>query len=155
MIDWEGKEHADNVSTELFRVICGTKIGHGGSRVVYRCRLDDDIVIKIETNPESFNNVSEWRLWQSIRILNQPRVEKWFAPCLHISPCGVVLIQQRTYPVNVFPKKIPVWLSDTKTCNYGKLSSGKFVCHDYGEGWMTDLYGLYNEEMKQAEWRHE
>ncbi len=124
---------ANGIAADFFDLMCGQYLGGGCGREVYVSRLDPDLVIKIETGTGRFQNAMEWRVWEEARAL--PDVARWLAPCVHISPCGSVLIQRRTAPLRRLEmarhKKMPGWLTDTKMSNFGILG-GKLVCHDYG-----------------------
>lgn len=132
---------------ELFRLICSHVIGEGSSRVVYAHALDPDLVVKFEESVDSFQNVTEWQTWEIVR---GTKLEKWFAPCIGISPCGTVLIQKRTKRPTNFPKKIPPMLCDLKAENFGLLSNGKFVAHDYGHNRL--LHDSIPKKLVKAKW---
>lgn len=118
------------IHKEFFRTLIGKQIGRGMSRTVYAFKLNPDLVVKVEEDTESFQNVREWEYWNEMK--DSP-VAKWLAPCLYISPCGSVLIQSRVLSLDrsKYPKKIPHFFTDTKYNNFG-LYKGKFVCMDYG-----------------------
>lgn len=136
----------NTLSRDLFRLICGEKIGSGVAREVYVYNLNPEYVVKIETLGCSFQNVVEWGAWDDFSEVKS--VAKWLAPCLHISPCGTILVQRRTDPIgpSEAPKRMPKFLTDFKYSNYGRLD-GKIVCHDYG----TLIYDL-DERLKAADW---
>lgn len=119
-----------SMSRDLFALICGDLIGFGAARSVFIHALDTTCVVKFEHSSQWFQNVIEWETWH---IVKRGKHEKWFAPCMSISPCGMILVQRRTTPLEHkdYPRKLPVYLTDWKYSNYGKLD-GKFVCHDYG-----------------------
>lgn len=131
---------------EAFWLLCDKKIGSGMSREVYSSELFPDCVIKIENEAGSFQNVIEANTWW--RVKDTP-YKKWFAPVVAISPAGGILIQKRTTPALKYPKKLPLFLGDTKTNNYG-MFEGNFVCHDYGYDWFIK-YGLTNR-VKEVLW---
>lgn len=118
------------IHKEFFNTLIGKKLGRGSARAVYAFTANADMVVKVETKGESFQNIREWEYWQEMK--DSP-VAKWLAPCLYISPCGSVLIQARVLPLerSKYPKKIPHFFTDTKYQNFG-LYKGKFVCMDYG-----------------------
>ncbi len=119
----------NTINRDLFHLICGDKLGAGIARAVYACNIRPDLVVKIETPSESFQNVLEWEFWQAWSEVKD--VRRWLAPCESISPCGTILLQYRTTPVEKFPDRMPSFLSDTKRSNYGRFR-GRIVCHDYG-----------------------
>ena len=127
------------IKREAFWMLCDKKIGFGMSREVYSSLLFPDWVIKVEDESGKFQNVSEANTWQ--RVKDTP-FAKWFAPVVAISPCGGILIQKRTTAALNYPKKLPLFLGDHKTSNYG-MYEGKFVCHDYGYDWFIK-HGLTN-----------
>lgn len=117
---------------DLLRLILGEELGIGVNRRVYVNKLDEDTVVKVELDPgRLFQNVAEWRVWED--VVENDYARPWLAPCREISPSGVFLIQERTTPIAPadFPDRVPNWLSDLKTSNWGMLL-GRPVCHDYG-----------------------
>lgn len=117
-------------------------------RQVYDCELFDDCVVKVEDGSRSFQNIVEWETWERVR---GTEFEKWFAPCVNISPSGSVLIMKKTIPIlqKDYPKKMPVFLTDFKYSNYGEFD-GRFVCHDYGTNLLFEN-GM-SKRMKKADW---
>lgn len=121
---------------DAFNLLCCDKLGEGMSRTVYLCELLPDCVVKVETRHSTFQNILEWRTWQTVEYTENA---KWFAPCRWISPNGTILIQDRTYPTDPthLPRRMPAWFTDFKIQNYGFLSKPgrtgpQLVCHDYG-----------------------
>lgn len=119
------------MSRELMDTFCGKKLGSGIGREVYENRMDPETVIKFEVGSFSFQNAMEWAVWNDLSY-HKPSA-KWLAPCVSISPCGLILIQKRTYPIppKLLPTQIPSWATDEKPENWGLLD-GKPVMHDYG-----------------------
>lgn len=115
---------------EVFRTVCGHKIGKGCYREVWSCTFDPTIVIKLERDSRSFCNVQEWENWQELQY--QDNVKDWLAPCVEISPCGSVLLQKRVKPLSEkeLPSKLPAFLTDIKPGNYGWYED-RIVCCDY------------------------
>lgn len=138
---------------DLFHMMCQDYIGSGMGRVVWVNSADVMTVIKFEH--QGFQNVMEWHAWLAVKDTDHA---KWFAPCLNISPCGMVLIQRRTTPAANCPEMIPAYLTDTKLSNYGILmgteeklpNAGAFVCHDYGTNMLLEN-GL-TKRMQKANW---
>jgi len=136
----------NTLNRDFFYMIIGKVLGHGEFRVVYEHRHRDDLVLKFETNGESFQNIAEWEFWQDNK--GNKRVAAWLAPCEFISPCGIVLAMKKTTKPDKpdFPNVIPEFLVDLKHKNFGMLN-GKLVAHDYG---------LYNvtipTKRKKAKW---
>lgn len=102
-------------------------IGAGQSRSVYGYAMDPKYVVKIDRSGH-FNNVAEWDIWNETSDEHQ----RFLAPCLKISQCGRLLIQERTTPVSLdeMPKEIPGFFTDTKIQNWGRIGD-HVVCHDY------------------------
>ena len=121
----------NTVNLDLFRLMLGDVVGNGVARVVYRVKHRPDLVAKIETGSHSFQNIKEWEFFNYWRHAEE--VRDWLAPCEDISPCGTVMLQRRTTPVqhDQLPKKLPKFLTDQKVQNFGMLD-GRLVCHDYG-----------------------
>lgn len=150
MRDLKGFKFPDEVGTDFFRTITSKLIGTGYSRRVYDCVLNKNVVIKIEKGDYNFDNITEYKIWSVAR--NNENYAKWLAPCLWISPCGRVLIQERTYLTDRLPKQIPVWLYDTHQHNFGRLKNDQFVCHDYANSY-TIGSGVKSFKMKTPKWR--
>ncbi|MCK5639710.1 MAG: hypothetical protein KAJ19_02895, partial [Gammaproteobacteria bacterium] len=77
--------------------------------------------------------------------------EKWFAPCVEISSCGIVLVQHKTKPLTKLPTYVPSFFNDLKTNNWGELN-GRPVCHDYG---IMPMFRIKSAKMVKAKWRKE
>ncbi len=119
---------------DMFDFLCEGSVGIGTSRSVYNFRLAENMVIKIENNKEGFffYNASEFDVWTNIKI-KHPELSKFLAPCVRISSCGRILLQEKTTPITKeeLPKRIPGFIFDLKRENWGKLADGRVVCHDY------------------------
>lgn len=123
---------------ELARIVLGKKIGEGCYRKVFLNMLDPYTVIKIEEDSRSFCNVKEWEIWQHVE---HHASHKFLAACKYISPCGSVMIQERTSPIPMhdLPKKIPSFLkSDLKSENWGWSLKKHPACHDYANARLID-----------------
>lgn len=118
------------VMRDFVNMLCGEFIGSGMSREVWSLVTDPTKVVKVEPNAGYFQNICEWETWQTLEHKPQG---KFLAPCYHISPCGIVLIQARVDPLprNRRVTKLPDFLSDFKASNYG-IFKGRVVCADYG-----------------------
>lgn len=106
----------------------GQRLGSGVGRQVFVYELDPRLVIKVEDC--GFQNIVEREIWLAIK---ESKFREWFAPVRNISPCGTVLLMERTLPAprSKYPKKMPGFVSDLKYSNFGMLN-GRLVCHDYG-----------------------
>jgi hypothetical protein len=131
---------------EAFNLLCDQLIGTGIGRQVFSSAVFKDAVIKVESSAGSFQNIIEWETWQRIK---ETKFAKWFAPCVHISPCGSLLIMAKTVPALEYPEQMPAFLTDFKRANYGMLN-GQFVCHDYGTNLLFEN-GM-TKRMKKVEW---
>lgn len=145
----------DKAFEEAFNLLCGKKIGSGMSRTVFECTLLPDCVVKVETDPQMFQNIIEWETWHTVKNMN---AAKWFAECGWISPNGRILIQERTRPPapNEFLLEIPIWFTDTKKSNWGMANTNSgdkqvLVCHDYGTSLMLQK-GTTTKRLKKADW---
>lgn len=134
------------VHREMFNMMCDDLIGYGSSRKVFSSKVVPGTVIKVEEGAASFQNVIEWETWLRVKGTG---VEQWFAPCRFISPCGSILIMERTTPATDFPPRMPVFLTDYKRTNYG-IFNGRFVCHDYGTHGMFES-GM-SKRLRKAGW---
>lgn len=133
---------------DAFNLLCGEKLGEGIHRKVFECRIRDDLVVKVEYEPNwrYFANVMEMAFW-SDNAEYKP-VADWLAPCEYMSPDGRILLQKRVTPVakDQLPKTVPSFLTDLKACNFGYFD-GRLVCTDYA---MTiDNPSL---RLKKADW---
>ena len=130
----------ENAEIEMSAMMLGKQIGHGQHRKVYINNLDTNTVIKVEQNAGEFSNIKEWEIYAALNDGSGAR--EFLAPCRFISPCGTILIQDRTWPIMVedLPKKIPEFINgDLKSLNWGWLGRWKKrrpVCHDYGNNYV-------------------
>ena len=114
---------------EALRFLLGDKIGSGQFRAVYSFDFIPNSVIKVCTK-ESPANIIEMEVW---KLAKGTTYEKWFAPCLYISPEGSFLIQKKCKPIpesGKLPKNIPSFFADVKRANWGYIGK-QLVCHDY------------------------
>lgn len=132
---------------EAYNLICGDLLGEGISRKVYDCRIIPDAVVKVEKSNYSFTNIREYEAWGVVG--NHKVLGKMFAPVLHISPDGKMLIMGKTTQAYSFPDKLPVCMQDTKSANYG-MYNGRFVCHDYGVNGLME-FGL-STRLRKVTW---
>ncbi len=133
---------------DAFNLLCGDKIGEGVHRTVFACRLRDDLVVKVETEPafRYFANVHEMKFWCDA----DDWAREWLAPCRYMSPDGRILLQDRCDPVPrdfAMPEKMPAFMTDLKRSNFGMMK-GELFCVDYA---MT--IPAYGRRMKKADWR--
>ncbi len=133
---------------DLAWLFIGKEIGHGMSRMVYQHFQDRNLIIKVETGNENFQNVIEWTIWQSVK---DTPMAKWFAPCVDISPNGHFLIQKKAekIPKSQYPKTLPAFFTDLKYDNFGMIED-KFVCIDYGT--MNLVRNIFTKKMQKANW---
>jgi len=139
----------NTVAGDLYGLMVGEFLGQGIGREVYANLLDPSTVIKFETGARSFQNVLEWETWGILQ--ETADMACWLAPCVHISECGIVLIQKRCTPLRPGegPKKVPAWITDIKSNNWG-LYEGRPVAVDYG---FTDAFGGVKPGlMRKVEW---
>lgn len=134
------------IGRDFFDLFAGDLIGSGVARTVYECTVRLDLVIKIEVPSHSFQNIREWEFW--LWSHRQKEIRRWLAPCVAISPCGSVLLQERTtlIPEKGYPKKLPKFLTDTKRDNFGLLGK-RVVSHDYAL-----VVPKYSISLRKAEW---
>jgi hypothetical protein len=123
-------EITEHIKHQSWKLLVDQHIGGGSARAVWSSLLFPDAVIKVEDDARSFQNVMEWETWHRVK---GSAYEKWFAPCLHISPDGTLLLMAKTTlpGMSDLPPKMPIFLCDFKRTNYGLLD-GRIVCHDYG-----------------------
>ena len=139
------------IARDFFELMSGKWLGGGVGRGVFVLGTDPSLVVKIETASHSFQNISEWGVWCDLENEDNP-ARKWFAPCHYISPCGIVLVQARTRPIEKsrFPEKMPSYFTDLKYQNFG-LFEGRIVAHDYGFHRFVSLGAT--ARMRVADWR--
>lgn len=123
------EEFSPAVHRDLLGLLLGEKLGAGVARRVYVHGMDPTRVVKVEDTAGSFQNVCEWELWQTVKGVHN--VAKWLAPCLHISACGSILVQERVADAKAFPAKVPAFFADLKLANFG-MRGRQFVARDYG-----------------------
>lgn len=139
------------VAREFLDLFAGEELGSGAYRTVYAMPRNRNEVLKVETRARSFQNVTEWTLWD--RVKDSP-YRQWFCPCVAISHSGSILIQCRAVPFTSvedpkLPKQIPAFFTDSKVENWG-LYKGQPVCLDYGLTLITEV-GL-TKRTKKPEW---
>ncbi len=127
----------------------GERLGAGAYRTVFVHRSNPDVVVKIEPHQGGFANVVEWKLWSYCQF---HAINQWLAPCVSISDCGRVLIQARTSPVEIadLPEAVPIWMTDLKPANWGRLANGLIVCHDYAANLIWNA--AMTKRLKRADW---
>ncbi len=116
------------VCMDLLRFVCGDKLGEGAYRSVFEFDHIKNTVIKISHDNNA--NITEYEVWKNVIGTKH---EKWFAPCITISPCGHFLIQKRVRPItdqDKLPKRMPDMFTDIKKSNFGFIGK-QLVCHDY------------------------
>lgn len=139
---WEG---------EYFDIVCGYLICRS-NRSVYNCRIDPTMVVKVENKPDQFQNIIEQQTWLAVR--DDPEFAKWFAPVHHLSTNGKILLMSKVEPIRKSerPKKMPNFLTDFRTSNYG-MFEGRVVCCDYG---MTATrFNQLPTNLVKVEWRED
>lgn len=138
----------DFLGSEFVDILCGEKIGQGISREVFKCRLNESWIVKIERDGFYHQNIHEWKIWQEIQ--HWKKMSKWFAPCEYLSPHGTILIQQKTTPAykKDLPNSLPAFFTDIKQENYGMLGE-QFVCFDYG---IIPISRNWSTKLKKASW---
>lgn len=129
---------------DLADLICGKELGYGVARRVFEHKLAPTLVVKVEENAGSFQNILEWELWN---VVKDGPYAKWFAPCRHISPSGVVLLQDRVQPAAKFPERVPDFFTDLKIANFGTIGR-QFVACDYGTAHVRIAYRGMTDRMK-------
>jgi hypothetical protein len=125
------EEFPTTISREMFKLLCGQRLGRGISREVFVFKPDPTLVLKIEATGSQFQNAMEWETWQQVQHIKS--IAAWFAPCINISPYGAIMLQKRTMPApeTRFPKRVPTVFTDLTRENWGLLGN-RLVCHDYG-----------------------
>jgi len=138
-----------SVWTDFVALFRGERLGSGIAREVFVLRTDPTKVVKIEIADRSFQNVMEWTTWHDLKATKHA---KYLAPCHWISPCGVVLIQERARPLTPEHEnvRLPSFLTDTKRANYGVLN-GRVVALDYGTN-LAISDGAFASKLRKPEW---
>lgn len=139
-----------SIQVDLAHLICGEPLGFGIARQVFVLGTDPTKVVKVEIAAGSFQNVIEWQTWNDLR---ETQYAKYLAPCHHISPCGIVLIQSRVGPLTARHERqpLPSFLTDFKRSNYGVLDR-RVVCCDYGTNLLLN-HGAFASRMRKPKWR--
>lgn len=138
-------------SRDLAWLFIGHYIGAGVARTVYKHALDPSLVIKYEHGNETFQNILEWEIWNTIK---DTKLAKWFAPCVAISPNGHFLIQKKAEMLHKdqFPSHVPALFTDLKYQNFGRIGK-QFVCFDYGSAHIHAINkALKLVKLKKTDW---
>jgi hypothetical protein len=130
------------------RELCGARLGWGVHREVFElAACPSRWVVKVERDMSAgaFANALEWRNY--VELGGDPVVGPWLAPVAGIDETGRVLLQRRVrhLPLAEMPPRVPSWLTDLKTTNFGRLE-GRVVCCDYSSLLRVPL------RMKRARW---
>jgi len=138
----------NTIARDFFSLCAGKLLGKGVGREVYRSNIDSNQVFKVETSSCSFQNILEWEAWDAVK---STWYAKWFAPCLSISPCGTVLLQQYVPDIEIkdLPEDVPAFFTDLKQKNWGILN-GQPVCRDYGRTLLMDR--SLTRKTRKADW---
>jgi hypothetical protein len=124
-----------SVQADALSLLLGPLLGQGQRGYVYEHGHNPEWVVKVETTCRSFQNAIEWEIWSEAK---DTKWRRWFAPCLFISPCGMVLVQQRVEPLDerrTHKVTLPSFFNDLKPDNFGWAGAGKgrrLVAMDYG-----------------------
>ena len=91
--------------------------------------------------------------WETWGDLADTEHAKWLAPCRYISECGIVLIQDRVTPMrpNRKRRKLPQWLTDLTTDNYGVIGDQVVAC-DYGLNLLIN-HGAFAGALRYPKWQ--
>lgn len=134
--------------------ILGQEIGSGLHRIVYKHKLDDDLVIKIERQDSLyFANIMEYNLYNDLLGIQAGNdLIKYLAPVTFISKCGKVLFMRKVKPVtNQYLTKnhptFPSVFTDLKPENVGLYKEKLVVC-DYAINMLP--YGKF--KMREVKW---
>lgn len=138
------------IGREIMMTLIGPMIGEGHSRKVFEHAFREDLVIKIEANSKSFENIREYDFWQASY---GTKYRKYLAPIEEISSCGIVLIQKKTSPVLMreMPELIPNIFQDLKVDNWGRYKK-RIVCHDYAMNKSLNKSLKGKLKMRKANW---
>tara|TARA_B100001079_G_scaffold54245_1_gene45265 strand:- start:2836 stop:3285 length:450 start_codon:yes stop_codon:yes gene_type:complete len=144
------RDWPQTITADFIGLFCGDHIAGGVGRQVYEYALDASKVIKVETAARSFQNVMEWETWGDLADTEHA---KWLAPCRYISECGIVLIQDRVTPMrpNHKRRKLPEWLTDLTTDNYGVIGDQVVAC-DYGLNLLIN-HGAFAGALRYPKWQ--
>lgn len=127
------------IDVAIVNMVIGEFLGEGVHRKVFRSSLNSDWVIKIAlSNSGIESNINEATVWHDLRGMDASNV---LVPCVHLSACGMVLIQEFAEDIthNEMPKYVYEWMTDTHCANFGK-HQGKVKLRDYGSV-RTSEYG--------------
>lgn len=139
-----------NAARDVARMVLGTRLGCGSTRVIYQHATDAELIVKIEDGARSFCNIAEWTVWEAVK---DTAFARWFAPVVSISPAGIVLVMKRCDELRLseLPEHIPAFLTDIKAENWG-LFEGRPVCLDYGYHLLLER-GM-TKAIRKANWGH-
>lgn len=136
---WAVNDELLKEKDSILSLFVGERLGSGASRHVYALEGDDTRVLKVEYVGRTFNNQTEWLVWE---VVKEWPISDWFAPCYDIDVYGNVLIQARTEPFESSKDfhaavrstrggVIPSVFDDVHYANFG-MYDGRVTCHDYG-----------------------
>lgn len=139
---------------DALHLLIGEQIGEGLHRTVHECGVSKDYVVKIEKGGNGvFANSHEFALWEQVAGHD---LQRWFAPCIAVSPCGVCLVQAKTEPIKdtELPSNIPWFFTDLKKENWGRRKDGQIVCHDYAITRFARDITMYKDKirMRKVKW---
>lgn len=136
------------LALDVLGMVVGRYDGYGTYRAIFDHANDASLIVKVENQSQCFSNVAEWQVWESVR---DTKLARWFAPCVEISPRGIVLIAKRCKPITreQLPDKVPAFFTDLKVENWG-LYEGRPVCLDYGCHLMLE-HGM-TSKLRTARW---
>jgi hypothetical protein len=113
---------------EAFWTKCIQRIARGSNRDVYAIPEHDDKVLKVSNRQGNLPNWSEIALYQSA-------LEKeYFAEIISWSWSGKFIVMERLTPISyndLIGAQFPDFLSDRKSENFGRATSGNIKALDY------------------------
>lgn len=136
------------LARDVANMVLGDLHGYGTTRAIYTHATDPTLMVKVETDAGSYNNIMEWEAWKSVK---DTEFAKWFAPCVQISGAGLVLTMKKCTVATAreLPRKVPAFFTDLKAENWGWYED-RFVCLDYGLHLLHEL-GM-TKRMRTANW---
>lgn len=133
---------AELVSVDLWRLLWEGDVKTGGYRAVFLPTCFPEYAIKIERNPEVFQNILENEAWKIANEHYKEHAARFMAPVVAVSINQRILVQKRVTRMlescdfcrpHLRDSMVPAWflINDPHMENFGFIGD-QLVCLDYG-----------------------
>lgn len=124
---------ADGADSSQYEKLKGNRIGSGQQRNVFEVIGHEDVVLKIQKDPNVSVNKAEYKIYHKVNE-NHPVAINTIAKIYGISDDGMYLLMEKLDTGNISDGstfKIMKEVSDRKKENFGKDTQGVIKCLDY------------------------